>query len=148
IGAGVRWRAVQAAAAAHGLTGITGSSTSVGAIGFTLGGGLGPLARSHGFSSDYVRGFEVVTGTGELVTANADENPELFWALRGGKVGLGVVTTMQLQLVPLATVYAGALYFAEQHIEAALRGWIDWMPTAPDDVTTSISILNLPDLEA
>jgi FAD/FMN-containing dehydrogenase len=145
IGAGAVWRRVQEVVTPHGLTGITGSSVGVGVIGFILGGGLGPLARSHGFSSDYIRGFEVVTGTGELVTANATENADLFWALRGGKVGLGVVTTLYLEVVPLREVYAGSLFFAEEHIETAFRGWIEWMQTAADDVTTSAAILNLPD---
>ncbi len=71
IGAGVRWKAVVNAAAAYGLAAITGSSPMVGAVGYLLGGGIGPLARSHGFSSDYVIGFTVVTGEGEVVEADA-----------------------------------------------------------------------------
>lgn len=148
IGAGADWRAVQAVAAPLGLTAIPGSSVTVGAVGYTLGGGLGPLSRSHGVTSDYVRGFEVVTAAGEAVTVNDSENPELFWALRGGKGGLGVVTRMHLELVPLATIYAGSLIFAEEHLETALRGWIEWTRTAPDDVTTSVAIMNLPDFDA
>jgi hypothetical protein len=148
IGSGATWRRVQSVVTPLGLTGIPGSSVTVGAVGYTLGGGLGPLSRSHGFTSDYVRGFEVVTASGELVVANQDVNPELFWALRGGKVGLGVVTRMQLELVPLETIYAGALFFGENEIEPALRGWIDWTSTAPDDVTTSVAIMNLPDFDA
>lgn len=148
IGAGATWRRVQSVATPLGLTAIPGSSMTVGAVGYTLGGGLGPLSRSHGFTSDYVRGFEVVTASGELVLANDDENAELFWALRGGKVGLGVVTRMQLELVPLETVYAGSLFFDENQIEPVLRGWIDWTRAAPADVTTSIAIMNLPDFEA
>jgi hypothetical protein len=148
IGPGATWRRVQSVVTPLGLTGVPGSSMTVGAVGYTLGGGLGPLSRSHGFTSDYVRGFEVVTAAGELVIANQDENAELFWALRGGKVGLGVVTRMQLALVPLQTIYAGALFFGENEIEPALRGWIDWTSTAPDDVTTSAMIMNLPDFDA
>src|SRR5690554_202309 len=148
IGAGATWRRVQSVVTPLGLTGIPGSSMTVGAVGYTLGGGLGPLSRSHGFTSDYTRGFEVVTASGELVVANEGENSELFWALRGGKVGLGVVTRMQLELVPLEKIYAGALFFGEGEIESALRGWIDWTSTAPDDVTTSVALMNLPDFEA
>lgn len=148
IGSGASWRRVQSVVSPLGLTGIPGSSMTVGAVGYTLGGGLGPLSRSHGFTSDYVRGFEVVTAAGELIVASQDENPELFWALRGGKGGLGVVTRMQLELVPLDTIYAGALFFGEESLEAALRGWIDWTRAAPDDVTTSVAIMNLPDFEA
>lgn len=147
IGAGTNWRTVQSIVTPLGLTGIPGSSVTVGAVGYTLGGGFGPLARSHGLTSDYVRGFEVVTARGDLVVANETENPELFWALRGGKGGLGVVTRMHLELVPLETIYAGSLFFADEHIDAALRGWIKWTSVAADDVTTSVAILNLPDFE-
>lgn len=147
VGAGAPWRVVQAAATARGLTGIPGSSMGVGAVGYTLGGGLGPLSRSHGFTSDYVRGFEVVTANGDTVVADDTENPELFWALRGGKLGLGVVTRMQIELVKLDSLYAGSVIFAEEHLERALRGWIDWTNSAPDEVTTSVAVMNLPDIE-
>ncbi|WP_141881816.1 FAD-binding oxidoreductase [Homoserinimonas aerilata] len=148
IGAGANWADVTAAAAPHGLTGIPGSSVTVGAVGYILGGGLGPLARSHGVSSDWVRGFTVVTASGDVVEANAAEHPDLFWALRGGKGGLGVVTEMRLELVPLESVYAGSLFFAEEHIEAALRGWIEWSSSADDSVTTSVAVVNFPAFEA
>ena len=148
IGAGLRWRPVIDAAAAHGLAPITGSSVSVGAVGYSLGGGLGPLVRSHGLSSDWVRGFRIVTATGEAVTADAHSNPELFWALRGGKGGLGVVTEMTIELVPLPALYAGGLFFDGAHdIETALRAWVDWLPDAPEEVSTSVALLRMPDLE-
>ena len=147
IGAGARWADVHEAAAPHGLTPIPGSSPGVGAVGYTLGGGLGPLSRSHGFTSDWARGFTVATGTGELVTASASENPDLFWALRGGKVGLGIVTEMRLELAPLPSVHAGSLYFDETHIETAFRAWIEWTATVPDDVTTSAAFVHYPPFE-
>ncbi|PJJ70575.1 FAD/FMN-containing dehydrogenase [Diaminobutyricimonas aerilata] len=147
IGAGARWGAVLAAAAEHGLAAIPGASGSVGVVGYLLGGGLGPLARSHGFSSDYVESFRVVTGHGELVQASADENEELYWALRGGKIGLGVVTELTLRLVQLDGLYAGSLFFDEPHIEAALRAWVEWTPDADPRVTTSVAIIRFPDLE-
>lgn len=101
---------------------MVGSSVTVGAVGYTLGGGIGPLIRSHGFSSDWVRGLRVVTASGEIVTADSESNPDLFWALRGGKGRLGVVTEMTLELVPLPELYAGGLYFeGGDHIETALR---------------------------
>jgi hypothetical protein len=148
IGAGLRWAPIIVAAAEHGLAPITGSSTSVGAVGYTLGGGLGPLARSHGFTSDWVRGFRVVTATGDIVTADASTNPELFWALRGGKGGLGVVTEMTLELVPLRTLYAGSIFFEGDAIEPAFRAWIDWSADLADEATTSAVFLQVPDLEA
>ncbi|HEY5223003.1 MAG TPA: FAD-binding oxidoreductase [Microbacteriaceae bacterium] len=148
IGAGVRWRPVIDAAVPFGLAPITGSSVTVGAVGYTLGGGLGPLARSHGFTSDWVRAFRVVTATGDIVTADAHTNADLFWALRGGKGGLGVVTQMTLELAPLPDLYAGSLFFdGSENIEAALRVWTEWLPDAPANVTTSVALLKMPELE-
>ncbi|MFF1876822.1 FAD-binding oxidoreductase [Leifsonia sp. NPDC058230] len=148
IGAGLRWAPIIAAAAEFGLAPITGSSSSVGAVGYTLGGGLGPLARSHGFTADWVRGFRVVTAAGDIVTADASTNPELFWALRGGKGGLAVVTEMTLELVPLRTLYAGSIFFEGDAVEPAFRAWIDWSAGLADEATTSAVFLQVPDVEA
>jgi len=147
IGAGLRWGPVIAATAEHGLAPVTGSSTSVGAVGYTLGGGLGPLARSHGFTADWVRAFRVVTAGGELVTADDTTNPELFWALRGGKGGLGVVTEMTLEVVPLATLYAGSVFFEGDAIEEAFRAWAGWSADLAEEATTSVAFLRIPDME-
>ncbi|WP_166876541.1 FAD-binding oxidoreductase [Salinibacterium sp. ZJ450] len=147
FGAGVRWAAVLAAAAEHHLAPITGSSPQVGAVGFLLGGGLGPLARSHGFGSDYLRELRLVTGLGEIVVANYTEHPDLFWALRGGKGGLGIVTQATIELIEADTLYAGSLVFDEPHIEQALRAWVDWSASAPDEVTSSVALMRMPDLD-
>jgi FAD binding domain len=144
LGAGVRWSSVVPAAAEHGLAPVAGSSTHVGAVGYLLGGGLGPLARSHGVSSDYLVGATVVAATGEVVEAD----PELLWALRGGKPSLGVIAEIRVRLVPLRTFYAGALFFDEAHIGTALRAWIDWTADADPRVTTSIAIVRYPPLDA
>ncbi len=144
IGAGVRWGAVVAAAAAHGLGTVPGASATVGVVGYLLGGGLGPLARSHGFSSDHVRSFTVVTGTGDTVVASAEQNPDLFWALRGGKAGLGIIIDVTVGLVERETLYAGSLWFDVAHAPAVVAGWIDWTRTASDDVTTSVALVKYP----
>jgi hypothetical protein len=146
VGAGVQWGAVVAAAAEHGLTPITGSSPVVGVVGFLLGGGVGPLVRSHGFGSDYVREFELVNADGQVVVANAVQHPELFWALRGGKSGLGVVTQVTIALVELATLYGGSLMYDSPNIEAALCAWVEYTATADPRVSTSVVILRMPDL--
>jgi hypothetical protein len=148
IGAGVRWSAVITVAARYGLAPVGGSAGSVGVVGYLLGGGLGPLARSHGFGSDHVLGFTVVTGTGELIEVDDQRHPELFWALRGGKHGLGVVVEVRLRLIALTTLYGGSLWFTAPHIERALRGWIDWTHTAAPMLTTSVAILRLPLIDA
>ena len=147
IGAGCRWAKVVAAAAELGLAPITGSSGHVGAIGYLLGGGLGPLSRTFGFSSDLARGFRVVTAAGEVVTANATENPDLFWALRGGKGGFGIVTSMDVELVELSTLYGGSLFFAAEHIATVFLAWVDWTKTVPEAATSSVAIMRLPPLD-
>lgn len=147
IGAGNRWDAVVFAAAEHGLAPITGASGHVGVIGYTLGGGLGPLARTYGFSSDFARGFRLVTAAGEVIPVTADEHPELFWALRGGKGGFGVVTEMEFSLVPLATFYGGSLFYEAPHAPAVLALWERFTRTAPETVTTSVAIIRFPPLD-
>jgi hypothetical protein len=147
IGAGNRWSSVVAAAAQHDLAPITGASGHVGTIGYTLGGGVGPFARTFGFSSDYARGFRVVTAAGEVVSATADEHPDLFWALRGGKGGFGVVTSMDFALVPLERFYGGSLYYDTEHVSAVLRAWAAFTQTAPDEATSSVAVLRFPPLD-
>ncbi|WP_449386079.1 FAD-binding oxidoreductase [Cellulomonas soli] len=147
VGAGVRWSQVIDAAAPYGLAPISGSSPNVGVIGYLLGGGLGPLARSHGYSSDRLESATVVTGTGEVVEASADGDAELLWALRGGKHGLGVVTQARVRLAHVPALYAGNLTFAEEHIPAAVRGWLAWTREADPSVTTSVVVLHLPEVE-
>ena len=144
IGAGVQWDVVVAAAAELGLAPVAGSSSNVGAVGYLLGGGLGPMSRSFGFSSDYIREFTLVTADGEVRTVSADENPDLFWALRGGKGGFGIVTEVRIELLELTQLYAGSLIFAEEHVETAMRGWVDYTRTEPDDVTTSAAVFHFP----
>jgi hypothetical protein len=147
IAGGSRGAPLIAAAAAHGLAPILGSSPNVGVTGFLLGGGLGPLARSHGFGSDYITGMTVITGTGERLDVDAGHHPDLFWALRGGKSGLGIVTEVRLRLVELPSLYGGALFFEEAQIERALRGWIDWTANVDPRLTTSIAIVRFPPLD-
>ena len=148
IGAGSRWTDVIPVSDAHGLAPIAGSSTGVGVVGYLLGGGLGPFARSHGFSADLLESLTVVTGTAEVVEASADEHPDLFWALRGGQHRLGVVTQLRLRLVAMPSLYAGSLFFDAEHIEAALRGWLAWTATADPGTTTSAAIIGFPPFDA
>ena len=111
-----------AAAQAHGLAPLVGSSPDVGMVGYTMGGGLGWLARSYGPACDAVRSFEVVTPDGSLVRACRTENPDLFRALCGGAGACGVVTDMEIALVPVTDVYAGNLYYpAEAAAEVVAR---------------------------
>lgn len=144
VGAGARWRAVVDAAAAHGLAPLCGSSTGVGAVGYTLGGGVGSLGREFGFSADRVRSLEVVTADGHRRHVDVLHHPDLFWALRGGRDGLAVVTSMTLDLVPVATLHGGGLFFDLAHARTLLHTWRRWAPTLPEHVSTSIAFLRLP----
>lgn len=144
VGAGVRWQQVIEAAAPHGLAPLCGSSPNVGVVGYTTGGGLGPMARTFGFASDHVRAIEVVTGDGGLRRATPDQEPELFWGIRGGKGALGIVTALEFDLVPVPEVYGGALYFDGSDAESVIHTWATWCESLPEQATTSVALLNLP----
>ncbi|UJA20354.1 FAD-binding oxidoreductase [Thermoleophilia bacterium SCSIO 60948] len=147
IGGGAIAGDLIAAAAPHGLAPILGSSATVGVVGYLMGGGLGPLVRSHGFSSDYVRAVTIVVASGEVVRADAEQNTDLLWAVRGGKTGLGVVTELELELAEIPSLYAGGLFFEAEDIETALNGWIDWVPSADENVTSSALVIHFPPFE-
>ena len=146
VGAGVRWQQVIDAAAAHGLAALAGSAPHVGVIGFLTGGGIGPLVRSVGLSSDHVRSFELVTGRGEVLQVTPDNHAELFWGLRGGKGTLGIVTSVEIELLPISEIYGGAVYFDGSDAADVLRVWRDWSAALPEDTNTSIALLQLPPL--
>jgi hypothetical protein len=144
VGAGTRWRQVIDAAAPLGLAPLNGSASSVGAVGYTLGGGLPVMARTFGFAADHVRALDVVTADGQLRHVNAENEPGLFWGLRGSGGNLGIVTAMTVDLVPVATVHGGGIFYPAAHIPGVLHAWRDWCPGLPESVTTSIAILRLP----
>lgn len=146
VGAGTTWTDVVAALAPHGLAGMSGSAGDVGVIGYLLGGGLSWLGRKHGLAAESVRSFEVVLPDGRIATASPDEEPDLFWALRGGGGSLAIVTAVELEAIELEEVYAGASIWAGEHAPEILRRWHDWTRTAPETVTTSGRLLRLPPL--
>ena len=100
IGAGATWQQVLDAATPHGLAPLCGSSPGVGVVGFLTGGGIGPLVRTVGVSSDYVRAFELVTGDGDILRVTPEQHGDLFWGLRGSKSTLGIVTAVEIDLPP------------------------------------------------
>jgi hypothetical protein len=143
-GAGVHWDRVREAAGPHGLAPLAGSAPGVGVVGFLTGGGMGPLARTYGVSSDLVRAFELVTGDGALRRVTADTEPALFWGLKGGKGALGIVTAVEFDLVPLPALLGGALFFDGADADRVLRTWATWCPGLPREATTSLAILRMP----
>jgi FAD/FMN-containing dehydrogenase len=144
--AGVLWEDVVDAAAPHGLLALHGSSPDVGVVGYSLGGGMGWLARSHGLQTNNVTAIELVTGDGSLVRTDREHDPELFWALRGGGGNFGVVTAIEFNLFPIAEIYAGVMMWDWTHAERVLDAWADWAVDAPDEVTTSLRIMQVPPL--
>ena len=144
--AGVRWEQVIAKAASHGLAPLSGSAPHVGAISYTLGGGLGLLARGYGYAADHVRGIDVVTADARLRHVTAESDPDLFWALRGGRYNFGVVTGMEIDLVPLRRLYGGGLYFDAELTADFVRTYQQWADTVPEEVTTSFSVIAMPDI--
>ncbi|HEX4470640.1 MAG TPA: FAD-binding oxidoreductase [Nocardioides sp.] len=146
VGAGVKWRQVLDAAAEHGLAGLCGSTSDVGVVGYTLGGGLPVLGRSYGFSSDHVRSFDVVTGDGEVHHVESGDGSELDWALRGGKGALGIVTSMEVELLPIADIYGGAIFWPGALAPTLLTVFSEWAETLPVEFSASIGLLRLPPL--
>jgi hypothetical protein len=146
--AGVRWQEVVEAAAPHGLVPVSGSAPDVGAVPYTLGGGLGLLARSFGYASDHVSSMEVVTAGAELRHVTPESEPDLFWALRGGRDNFGVVTSMEIALMPLPRFFGGGMYFDGALDGAILETYREWTATMPEELTSSVALLPLPDVPA
>lgn len=144
VEAGAKWEAVLAETQKHGLAPLLGSSPDVGAVGYTLGGGIGWLARKYGLAADSVNYFELVTTDGRLVRASTHKNSDLFWGLRGGGGSLGIVTSMEIRLYPVTTVYGGNLYYPISQAHQVYRRYREWITNAPDDLTSSILIMNYP----
>jgi hypothetical protein len=145
VGPGATWGQVIAAAAPFGLAPLSGSAPSVGVTGFTLGGGVGWLSRKHGFAADSALRADVVTASGQLITASADEHPDLFWALRGGGGSFGLVTALEFRLHPVQRVYAGTSYFPADRAATMLTAYRDWIEQAPDELSTAVLLTRLPD---
>jgi hypothetical protein len=144
VAAGVLVEELGAAAQANGMCSMPGSSPNVGVIGFSLGGGLSWLGRRYGWACNRVRAIDVVTADGEQRRVDADHEPDLFWALRGGGGGYAIVTGLQVHLLPIAELYAGALVLPAELGADAIRAWRDWTSSVPEDVTSIARFLHLP----
>lgn len=147
VGAGVRGGSLIAAAAAHGLAPLNGSSPEVGVVSYHLGGGVGMMGRSLGWAVDDVRALEIVTADGVLRWITPTENPELFWALRGaGRATLGVVVAIEIDLHPVRRLYGGGMHFVGDDVPRALHAYVDWTTTAPEAMGSSVLLIRMPDL--
>lgn len=143
---GATWRDVDKATAVDGLATTGGLVSSTGVGGFTLGGGAGWLMRKHGLACDNVLAAGVVLPDGRFVRASSQEHPDLYWGLRGGAGGLGVVTSFEFQLHPLREVFAGLIIHPAERAVAALRAFRDFAATAPDEFCGIAVIANGPPL--
>ncbi|SNT19970.1 FAD/FMN-containing dehydrogenase [Actinomadura meyerae] len=144
IEAGVRWAQVVEEAAKHGLAPLSGSSPGVGAVSYTLGGGIGLMSRMYGFAADHVRSIDVVTADGRA--RHVTPGDDLFWALLGGRANFGVVTALEIGLLPVTRLYGGGLYFDTGHVPDVLEAWRTWTATVPDEMTSSVALMPVPDV--
>lgn len=142
IEAGATWHDVMEATAPYGLAPLSGSFPGVGAVSYTLGGGLGLMARRFGYAADHVRRIELVTMDG----VRRDADGDLFWATRGGGGNFGVVTGIEIELFDVPTLYGGSLYFDLAEHPDVLEVWRTWTKTVPDEVTTAMALVPLPDI--
>ena len=136
---------VDTATQKEGLAFPAGVVSHTGASGLILGGGFGWLTRLHGLSSDNVQGFTMVTADGSVVHADSKENPELYWALRGGGGNFGVVTEFEVKLYPVSSVLLGEAFCLGDDIPRIVRRWRDFMPEAPDNLRWTLSLRFAPD---
>lgn len=142
--AGSIWRDVTIPAGQHGLAALAGTSPDVGVTGYTLGGGMGWLARRYGLAANSVVAAQIVTPDGGLVRADAGHETDLFWAVRGGGGSVGIVSSLDMSLYPVSHVYGGALFFPIERSSEILNAWREWTEVVPDEITSIARILRLP----
>ncbi len=144
VGAATKWEVITPALSELGLAGLHGSSPDVGIVGYSVGGGIGWLARKHGMQTNAVTAFEVVTAAGELLRVDRHHEPDLFWALRGGNGNFGVVTALEFEVFPVEQLYAGAMFYPVELTSEVLQTWASLMPSFPDEMTTWVSVFHFP----
>jgi FAD/FMN-containing dehydrogenase len=145
IGGGALSSDVVGAAEQVGLTAVTGTAGSVGMVGITLGGGYGPLTGRFGLAADNLLGAEVVLADGSRVDTDAEHEPDLFWALRGGGGNFGVVTSARIRLHPVPTVVAGTILYPISQATRVLADLGEILQNSPDELTTDVGLLPGPD---
>ncbi len=144
VGAGALWCDVVPRASELRLAALHGSAPNVGIAGYTLGGGVSFYARKHGLACNRVTAIELVTAGGEQIRVDAKNEPDLFWAVRGGGGSFGVVTALEFDLLQLSEIFAGALLFPAEQASEVLHGWIDWTAGMPEEMTSVGRLMNFP----
>jgi FAD/FMN-containing dehydrogenase len=144
-GGGLLWGEFDAATQEHGMHTPGGRVTTTGVGGFTTGGGYGWTSSKYGLTCDNLISAEVVTADGEVLTASADENPDLFWGIKGGACNFGIVTNFEFRLYPLGpTIFGGLAAWPIDQAPEVIRGWRDYVADAPDELSTGMVILTAP----
>lgn len=147
VEAGATLADLDAATQAHGLATPLGINSTTGIAGLTLGGGFGWLSRKYGMTIDNLESAEVVTASGDVVTASAGEHPDLFWALRGGSGNFGVVTRFEYRLHPVGPeVLSGLIVYPFSEAKSVLQQYRDFMATAPDELSVWTVLRQAPPL--
>jgi FAD/FMN-containing dehydrogenase len=146
VGAGALWGDIVPAASELGLAGCHGSSPTVGIVGYSLGGGVGWYGRKHGLQCNRVTAIELIDAEGTERRVEAGSDPELFWALRGAGGDFGIVTALEFELLPIARLFGGALFFPVERAAEVMHAWHDFTATAPEEVTSLARIMNFPPL--
>ena len=144
VAGGCTWGEVDQATHAHGLAVPSGIISTTGVGGLTLGGGLGYLSRAYGLTIDNLLAVDVVLADGRLVTASEDENPDLFWAVRGGGGNFGVVTSFLFQARPVGMVYGGPIIWPIDETDTILRWYLDFIADAPENISGWFGIHRVP----
>jgi hypothetical protein len=144
VAAGVLWGEVTTALAPHGLAALAGSSPDVGVAGYLLGGGFSWLAREYGLGASSITAIEVVTGDGVFHRVDADHEPELFWAVRGGAGNLGVVCAIEMAVYDIPQVYGGAMLFPIEQAARVFGVYEEWTRGLDERATTCIRLLRVP----
>ena len=147
VQAGVTWRELNQRAALHGLIGLQGSSSDLGVVGYSLGGGFGWLGRHFGFASQSIISADLVTADGDLITVDAARRPDLFWGLRGSAGNLGVVTALEIRLHEVDVVYGGTLFYPVADAVRVLTAYAEWAPRQSHELASSVALANFPPLE-
>jgi FAD/FMN-containing dehydrogenase len=144
-GGGSKWAGFDAATQVYDLATTGGLVSTTGLGGFTLGGGIGHLVRAYGLACDNLLAAEVVTADGSVVRASADDDAELYWALRGGGGNFGVVTALEMALHPVGpTVLGGVVFYAGDDAADVVAGWRDHVSDAPDELSSLVNLTTAP----
>jgi FAD/FMN-containing dehydrogenase len=141
VGAGTRLGALYDALDVHGLTLPAGCGPTVGVAGLTLGGGFGELGRRYGLTCDRLAGARVVCADGQVLDCDPQREPDLFWALRGGGPGFGVVTTLLFHPVPAPLTTVFTVTWPASDAAAVVAAWTGWAPGAPDELTATLRLV-------